>query len=137
MLIKPSQEKKLHGFQQKFEHNVHNIGVINSIKDTKKNYFDHMFAKNSIIERFAKWKFGGVGILDLPVCEKCEKPGAWHDKPVGSCYCFACGHTTVKTMMFRDYLAQELKEFRQEQLEMLEQITDSGYLEQIERMEVE
>lgn len=104
-----------------------NHRIMTQIKGVSPKYAEHMMRRNGIIEMFAKYKYGSIDILDLPVCGKCEKPGAWHDKPPHSCYCFPCGHVTAKTMPLRDYMAQELNEFKGEHLKRLEDVISQAF----------
>lgn len=124
MLYKMTKESKR---PQIYQESVTNNRVVEQIKGVHPAFAKHMFLRNRIIESFARWQYGGIDLLDLPVCGSCEKPGAWHDSPPGSCYCAACGKVTAKTMTLRDYMAQELKEFKEEHLEELERIVLEAY----------
>jgi hypothetical protein len=91
--------------------NAANVKTLDLLKNINPKYAEHMYFKNRIVEAFAISAFGGVDILDQPVCGHCEKPGFWHgDKTMsGACYCPGCGSITKNAVEMRDYLSQELK----------------------------
>ncbi len=45
------------------------------LKNVDPKFAEHMFHQNRIVEAFAMSEFGGIDMLDQPVCGKCEKPG--------------------------------------------------------------
>ena len=77
------------------------------LKGSHPSLAKHIWQRNGLVQAIAMERFGGIDVLSLPVCEKCEKPGAWHDKD--SCYCFPCGHTTSKekTKTLYRYIAED------------------------------
>lgn len=88
------------------EHKENN-GVLEQIKKSNPKYLEHILQKNDIIMTFAKSTLGGLDLLEQPMCNHCEKPGAWNTG--GTCYCWACGTVTKDPITFYEYLAQELK----------------------------
>lgn len=103
----------------------------------------HIWERNGLVQAIAMERFGGIDILELPVCEKCERPGAWHDND--SCWCNPCGHQTKKenTKSLYRYIAEDSMPggMNQQDMEILDQMTSvfSGALrkmfEDIERLE--
>jgi len=108
------------------------------LKNVNPKYAEHMYHQNRIVEAFAMSVFGGVDVLDHPVCGKCEKPG-WNtfnpnfkstgdadkDREIRNCYCEACGTTTYNTLTLRAYLVQELN-LQEEKIEQLENTIHGG-----------
>lgn len=102
------------------------------LKGVNPKYAEHMYHQNRIVEAFAMSEFGGVDILEQPVCGKCCKAG-WNtvdptfvssgdldkDVNVRNCYCPACGTTTKNTLTVRQYLVQELN-LQEEKIEQYE-----------------
>jgi hypothetical protein len=136
VLIKKERERKYKPspFGQT---NLQTTASLRFLDNIHPKFAKHMFLRNSLVEMFAKEKFGGVEMLDLPMCRACERPGAWHDNE--SCYCFACGTTTPanQTKPLRQWLAQDIKEhgFSEEEMELLEQVTSEAVRNpEIERM---
>ena len=91
-----------------------------------------MYNQNRIVEAFAMSEYGGTGILEAPMCGKCEQPGlhTWDpnfvstgdedkDREVRNCYCYKCGTTTKNTLTLRQYIIRELniKEIEIERIE--------------------
>lgn len=90
------------------EPNVKNIAIMNTLKKSSPKYAKHAFHIDNIVTKFVKEKFGGLEVLDLPMCNKCERPGLWHDG--GTCECPRCGNTG-KAKSMRERFAEDLKEF--------------------------
>jgi hypothetical protein len=102
------------------------------LKSVNPKFAEHMFHQNRIVEAFAMSEFGGVDMLNQPVCRKCEKPG-WNiddptfvstgdedkDREIRNCYCVSCGTTSKNTLTLREYLIQELN-LQEENIEKLE-----------------
>lgn len=127
MLIKKQNERKTPSPWGKIHKG--NMSTVNALKGIHPKYAEHMFKRNHLIEMFAKERFGGVEVLDLPMCERCERPGAWHTDD--TCYCFPCGHVTPKnrTKPLREWLAQDIKEygFSEEEMALLEMVQTEAY----------
>lgn len=106
---------------------VANVKALEKLKDINPKYAEHMYYKNRIVEAFARSYFGGMDILEQPICNKCEKPGFWHgDKHISNaCYCPACGTVTPNATEMRDYLIEQLK-IPDEALAQLENILYSS-----------
>lgn len=136
ILIKKEREKK-HRPSPFGQVNLQTNASLNFLGNVHPKFAKHLFLRNSLVEMYAKERFGGVELLDLPMCERCEKPGAWHDND--TCNCFACGHVTPakNTKPLRQWLAQDIKEhgFSEEEMELLERVTaDAVRNPEIERM---
>lgn len=105
--------------------NRQNITAINAVKDKKSNFADHMLQHNNIIKSFAMAEHGGIELLDLPVCEHCERLAANYDDPPGSAYCWVCGKVTKVPITLKEYLMQEIgidaMEMKQIETEIAEQ----------------
>ena len=100
---------------------IETVKSIDFLKDVKPKYANHMFDNNRIVEEFAKSIYGGVDLLDHPICKKCQKPG-WNtvnpnfvstgdedaDREIRNCYCESCGTTSYNTYTLRYYMIQEL-----------------------------
>jgi hypothetical protein len=100
------------------------LEVMKAIEGTNPKYAKHMFLKNDLIENFARQAFGGVEILDQPVCTHCEKPAAWHEG--GSAYCFSCNKTipAKDVITVLDYLIEYTDTIPPEKLEILKKLGD-------------
>lgn len=87
--------------------NQTNLQATEWLKGVHPKYAKHIWERNGLVQAISMEKFGGVDVLSLPVCERCEKPGAWHDDD--SCYCFPCGHKTSKenTKTLYRYIAED------------------------------
>lgn len=81
-----------------------------------------MIMKNVIVEQFAINEYGGMDILDFPVCTKCEKPCTWHQE---GAYHMECGTYIKEPITMRDYLIQQIK-LPPEIIEAIEQIALEG-----------
>lgn len=88
------------------EHRENN-GVLQQLQKNNPKYLEHILQKNEMIMAFAKSTLGGIDLLEQPMCNHCEKPGAWHTD--GTCYCWSCGTVTKNPITLYEYLAQELK----------------------------
>jgi len=100
---------------------IESVKSMDFLKGVKPAFAEHMFHFNRIVEAFAMSQYGGVDILEQPICKKCEKPG-WNtvnpnfvstgdedaDREVRNCFCEACGTTSYNTLTLRNYLLQEL-----------------------------
>jgi len=77
------------------------------LKDVHPSFSKHVWERNGLVQSIAMERFGGIDVLENPVCANCERPGAWHDND--SCYCFACGHVTPKnkTKTLYRYIAED------------------------------
>lgn len=88
--------------------NEKNLNTMNMLSKYSPKYAKHAFYIDNIVTKFAKEKFGGIEILELPMCNKCERPGLWHEG--GTCECPKCGNTG-KAKSMRERFAEDLKEF--------------------------
>ena len=100
---------------------IESVKSMDFLKDVNPAYAEHMFHQNRIVEAFAMSQYGGVDVLEHPVCKKCEKPG-WNvenpsfkstgdedkDREIRNCYCYSCGTTTYNTLTLKKYLISEL-----------------------------
>lgn len=99
--------------------NKTNIDIMKMIEGKDPKYAKHIMAKNNIVMQFAMKLFGGVDLLEQPVCPACEIPASWHDGASG--YCFTC-HRTIpadKVVTVREYLLDQIKGMSEEQIELL------------------
>lgn len=110
------------------------------LKDVNPKYAEHMYHQNRIVEAFAMSEYGGIDILDQPVCKSCEKPG-WNtfnpnfvstgdedkDREIVNCYCPACGTTSYNTVTLRAYLIEELN-LQEDKIAELENTIHGGIL---------
>ena len=117
---------------------VESVESMKFLKNVNPKYAEHMYHQNRIVEAFAMSEFGGVDVLEQPVCGKCEKPG-WNtfnpnfvstgdedkDRDIKNCFCPACGTTTYNTLSLRDYLLQELN-LQEEKIEQFEKTMYGG-----------
>lgn len=122
------------GNKQKIE----SVKSMEFLKGVNPAFAEHMYHRNRIVEAFALSEYGGVDILESPVCGKCEKPG-WNtinpnfvstgdadkDREIRNCYCHACGSTTYNTLTLKQYLIDELK-LQEEKIENLESQLHGG-----------
>lgn len=99
--------------------NKSTLAAMKNIKSADPKYAKHMLQKNDILEDFAFSIFGGVDILEQPVCRKCERPALWDHGDVG--HCMACGTITKNPWTVRQYLLDQIdrRKLTQEQLEVL------------------
>lgn len=124
---------------------IANVKTLDQLKNVNPKFADHMYYKNRIVEAFALSEYGGVDVLEQPMCGKCEQPGFntidtnmkvpyiraidkngdEYDKFIHNCYCPKCGTTTKNTLTLREYLMQELK-LQTNELEQLERIMYGG-----------
>lgn len=105
-----------------------NVSALKQLKNINPKYAQHMYYRNRIVEAFAVSEYGGVDVLEQPICGKCEQPGWNHSVPgqpifitrkdeygddydvfIHNCYCPKCGQITKNTLTLREYLMQELK----------------------------
>ena len=107
ILDKEKNERKTPNPFGKGDINPTNMQAVKWLKGVHPSFAKHIWERNGLVQAIAMERFGGVDMLDLPVCEKCEKPGAWHDND--SCYCFTCGHNTPKhkTKTLYRYIAED------------------------------
>lgn len=117
---------------------IESVKSMDFLKGVNPEYAEHMFHRNRIVEAFAMSVYGGVDVLDSPVCGKCEKPG-WNtvnpnfistgdedkDREIRNCYCEACGTTTYNTLTVKQYLIEELK-LQEENIEKFENELHGG-----------
>jgi hypothetical protein len=131
MLIKAKEKKHNNPFGKL---NIVNNTMLERLKGIHPKYASHMWQRNGLVEAISKERFGGVEVLSLPVCRKCEKPGAWNTDSKGSycsnckayyaesgdcpvcmteltngCYCFSCGEYTPasQTKTLWRYIAED------------------------------
>lgn len=108
---------------------VENVKTLDLLKNINPKFADHMYYKNRIVEAFALSEYGGIDMLEQPMCGKCEQPGFFVNDPnmkvpyvivkdeygenqekfIHNCYCPHCGTVTKNTLTLREYLMQELK----------------------------
>lgn len=109
MLIKNNEikERKTQNPFGKGNLNPTNVQAVEWLKNVNPSFSKHIWQRNGLVQAIAMEKFGGIDVLSLPVCERCEKPGAWHDDD--SCWCFPCGHNTAKekTKTLYRYIAED------------------------------
>jgi hypothetical protein len=92
------------------------------LKDVNPKFAEHMYNQNRIVEAISMSEFGGIDVLDSPVCGRCDQPGwnIWNpnfvssgdadkDREVRNCYCVKCGTTTYNTLTVRQYLIEVLR----------------------------
>lgn len=94
--IKSKESKR----PENYKYNTDFFKTMDSLKDVNPAHAKHMLRKNQKLERFLKWKDGGVDLLFLPVCEHCEELAMWHN---GGAYCEACGGITKQPITFLQY----------------------------------
>ncbi|MGE5631388.1 MAG: hypothetical protein ACM3TR_09865 [Caulobacteraceae bacterium] len=99
--------------------NRENILIHRKIKDKKPNFAAHIYQHNKIIQGFAEAAHGGIELLELPVCEHCERVAANYHEPPGSAYCWSCGKVTITPITLREYLMVHLK-IPAEEMELIE-----------------
>jgi len=109
---------------QQVDRSIDNKIILNQIEGTNANYAKHMLNRNPLLEKFAKDVFGGVEILDQPVCRKCERPGMW-DKG-GTGYCFVCGTRTENPITVEQYYIEELKATKEQMDTMTKRLSKGG-----------
>ena len=107
MLNKMEKERKTQNPFGRGLVNQTNYQATEWLKGVHPKYAKHIWERNGLVQAIAMEHFGGVDVLSLPVCAKCEKPASWHDND--SAYCFACGHTTPKeqTKTLYRYIAED------------------------------
>ena len=127
-------KKYFYGNNRKIE----SVKSMDFLKDCSPKFAVHMYHHNTIVEAFAMSEFGGVHMLDMPICSKCEKPG-WNttnpnfkstgdedkDREIRNCYCVACGTTTYNTITLKQYLINELN-LTEEKIEKFENNLNGG-----------
>lgn len=99
--------------------NSMNIGIMKMIEGKDPKYAKHIMKKNNLVMQFAMKLFGGVELLEQPVCPACEIPASWNDNASG--YCFTC-HRTIppeKVVTVREYLLDQVKGMTEEEIELL------------------
>lgn len=108
--------------------NVATTNQIKAIENVSPAYAKHALLLDTLVMAFAREKFGGVEILDLPMCKKCERPGMWDLN--STCFCEKCGNTG-QTKTLREYLREDVKEFgfTEEQLLEVERCVGSTFPE--------
>lgn len=112
-----NDKKYFYGDKQKIE----SVKSMDFLKGVNPSYAQYIFHQNRIVEAFAMSELGGIDVLNMPICGKCEKPGLNTDNPnfvstgdtdkdveIKNCYCVACGTTTYNTRTLREHLIQEL-----------------------------
>ena len=123
MLIKTDESKKRRTPSPFGMGNLNptNVQAVEWLKGAHPSFAEHIWQRNGLVQAIAMERFGGVDVLNLPVCERCEKPGAWHDND--SCWCFPCGHRTPKerTKTLYRYIAEDSMPggMAQEEMELL------------------
>ncbi len=117
---------------------IESVKSMDFLKGVQPKYAEHMFHFNRIVEAFAMSQYGGVDVLEQPICKKCEKPGMNtinptfvstgdedRDRDIRNCYCEACGTTSYNTITLKDYLVQELN-VQIDQIEKIENNLSGG-----------
>lgn len=118
---------------------IESVQKMDFVKGVHPAFAEHMYHQNRIVEAFAMSVYGGVDVLDQPVCKKCEKPG-WNidnknfvstgnedkDIEIRNCYCYSCGATTYNTITVRQYLLDELN-VQEEKIEKFENSLYGGF----------
>lgn len=95
-----------------------NIKELEMVESISRKFAKHSVQKNEFLREFALDNYGSVHILEMPVCEKCERPALWHIGGTG--YCHACGTTTKNPIQMGEYVIKELlKGKSEEQIEMI------------------
>ena len=107
MIIKTQKERKTQNPFGQGHINPTNEQTMKWLKGVHPSFSKHIWERNGLVQAIAMERFGGIDILELPVCERCEKPGAWHDND--SCWCNGCGHQTKKenTKSLYRYIAED------------------------------
>lgn len=107
MIIKTQKERRTPNPFGQGNINPTNEQTMKWLKNVHPNFSKHIWQRNGLVQAIAMERFGGVDVLELPVCERCERPGAWHDND--SCWCNGCGHTTKKenTKTLYRYIAED------------------------------
>jgi len=117
---------------------IESVNSMKFLKNIHPKYAEHMYHFNRIVEAFAMSEYGGVDILEQPICKKCEKPGMNtintnyvstgdedKDREVRNCFCESCGTTSYNTLTLKDYLVKELN-VQIDQIEQLENNISGG-----------
>lgn len=107
MIIKTQKERRTPNPFGQGHINPSNEQTMKWLKGVHPSFSKHIWERNGLVQAIAMERFGGIDILELPVCEKCERPGAWHDND--SCWCNGCGHQTKKenTKTLYRYIAED------------------------------
>lgn len=92
-----------------------NLELLNSLGNTNPKYAKHILAKNELVMTFAKRMYGGIEILNQPVCRSCEGVATWDIG--GTAYCFNCNVKTNDPISVKEYLIEYTDTFTQEQIE--------------------
>ena len=142
MLIKIKKQRKT---PSPWGHtNVRNYQIMKWLKGVHPSFARHVFERNGLVQAVCMERGMSTDQLELPVCERCEKPGLWHDDD--SCWCNPCGHKTPKehTKTLYRYIAEDSIPggMKKEDMDLLSNIlmpTISreilGLIEEIEKME--
>lgn len=93
--------------------------IMKGIEGKDPKFASHMFKRNDLIEKFAKYLGGGINILDQPMCDHCEKPAAWNEG--GTAHCFSCNRDTTKPITVHEYLMNYTKGYSEYQLRQIEE----------------
>lgn len=99
--------------------NKMNLEIMKMIDGKDPKYAKHIMNRDNIVMQFALKLFGGVDLLEQPVCPSCEIPASWND--LGSGYCFNC-HRTIpsnKIVTVREYLIDQIKGMSEQEIELL------------------
>ena len=89
--------------------NKQNAAGLKAIGEKKKSFASHILQHNDVMKSFTMSTTGGIELLELPVCEHCERVAANYHEPPGSAYCWSCGNVTVSPITLRQYLMEHLK----------------------------
>lgn len=117
---------------------IESVKSMDFLKDVNPKFAEHMYRQNRIVEAFAMSEYGGIAVLEQPMCGKCEQPGwnTWNpnfkstgdeekDREIRNCFCPKCGTNTFNTLSLRQYLIQELK-LKENNIERFESTIHGG-----------
>lgn len=99
--------------------NMKHQAIMQELGDKDPKFAAHMFKRNEMIEKFAKYLGGGINILEQPMCDHCEKPAAWDEG--GKAHCFSCNRDTKNPITVHEYLMEHTKHYSSEQLKKIEE----------------
>ena len=110
--------------------------IMRGIEGKNPKYAKHIMKKNELVMRFAEKAYGGIQVLEQPVCRSCEGIATWDfpdSKGNERGYCSGCHVHTTNPVTVHDYLVNEMKVFTEEEVEYLnalskEQDEDNDFL---------
>lgn len=92
----------------------HNMGVLDAIGQAYPAFAKHLFDGNEFLATAFLKQYTAVDLLEMPLCNHCEKLAAWMDpdedgSPRAGCFARGCGKVSVNPITLLDYVQEACK----------------------------